>query len=916
MNARRGPSLLLYTIPIMLGLFGVFFAGHLNDSPIFQVILLLVSVAGPLLVAGMLVTRISATFEQRVALIVGVILLAVGATVTVWGLSENFMLMAALPQRTITVSRWTGLGALVLGILAILFIVARRDEEVGEIAARFRYLADHMSEGFILTASDGTITLVNDALTHMTGLKADDLIGKDGAQLARAFELEPMLKQIDNRRQGIASEYRIAWKRDGIERQLWISGTPIFDKRGRFAGALATVRDITEQFQMSKRLERYAHGLQQLVEDRTEKLYQSRQRLRDLLVHMNEGFVTIDGAYHIRFANARFCELLHVGMEEIIGRDLVEYVEPAARGRFLEILEAAAERGSVRPQQELTLVCRDGISVPVTLSIAPIAARPDEDASFSLVVTDIREMLRMQQQLEQRAAELEEANAELRMLDRAKDGFLSTVSHELRTPLSTVRGYAEMLNAGTLGALEPPQLNALKVMLRNIERLGSLIDEIIEFSRMEVRGIEIHQTLLRTGRLLQECAAAIQPQILARGLELLLTTPEDDCVAWGDRKRLAQLLAILMSNSVKFCERGGRITLRGEHRDDGTLIIAVSDTGIGIEPSIQKRVFDKFFQADSSLSRRYEGAGIGLSIAKTIAEAHGGRIDLESRPGEGSTFTLTLPGACFIPPSTKREAFPPGTRVLIVAAENEFSSSLASLLGDCGIDVGIATSGLAGLRAAKEDHPDLIIIDDVMPDLGGRAALSRYREELDLAAIPVILMQDNRRTDHGADNLHMDDAAVLVKPFLASDLLGFVHAVIAHPKGTIAAQQSAQTRFGSSTVLAVGEDADLLEWVTTVLRIRKIKCICAPTVMQAQELLQGAAPRAIVADVDCHETTRQSFVESVRDYASAAAVNVLFLTGLPSDDEGKAGNGVRVLRKPFSAKELYEALSLRGGAMA
>src|SRR5690606_16448970 len=164
--------------------------------------------------------------------------------------------------------------------------------------------ARHMSEGFMLTTRDRVIILVNRRLLEMTGLEERDLVGHHVDELAKAFRAEPV-RSPHGTDDPHTEEYQVTWNRDGKERHFWLTVAPVRGPRGQLEGSLITVRDITEQHRLARRLERYTQGLQQLVEEQTEKLRQSQEQLRGLLVRMREGFLTLDPTFHIRFANDR-----------------------------------------------------------------------------------------------------------------------------------------------------------------------------------------------------------------------------------------------------------------------------------------------------------------------------------------------------------------------------------------------------------------------------------------------------------------------------------------------------------------------------------------------------------------------------------------------------------------------------------
>lgn len=893
----------------MLGMSGVLFARQLED-PLLQTLVVLFSVAVSVFAGGNLLARLPGRGLERWLAIGGLTMLVVGAGVTLSGFYDTLRVLSEVPAEVREWSRWVGLGSLMLGLVAIVFMVARTGEEIESIAERFRYLADHMTEGFVLTSADGRIAFVNQRFLEMTGLSRKETVGVLAQSLVERLRIAEMPSHLERRRRGVASEYQVAYRRGEETLQFWVSGTPIYNRRGHLAGSVATFRDITEQHEMGKRLERYAHGLQQLVEDRTQKLRQSEQRLRDLLLHMNEGFITVDSSFKVRFANHRICELLRRPAAEVTGRDLFEFVEPADRARLLDLFEGQEIPEAERTQQEFNLLQSGGGVAPVVVAIASVSEAAESGPRFSLVITDIRDLKHMQRQLELRAAELEATNEELKSIDRAKDGFLSNVSHELRTPLSTIRGYLEMLTAGNLGSLEPAQTNALKVMTRNAQRLSMLIDEMIEFSRMEIRGIALQQTLFSLETFVQESAASMQPQVLARGLSIAIDYP-DSCPAslWADRKRLLQVLGILLSNAIKFSHEGGEIVIRVRRGAHGAVSFAVEDRGIGIDAAHQRRVFDKFFQVDSSLSRNYEGAGIGLSIAKSIVEAHGGHLSLESELGKGSTFSVELPAALFDPATVvdRTEALS-GLRVLWVAEEAAFRAPVTQVLRSCGCTVQDVNNVYEALRLASADPPDVLICDEALAGQGTTSIGVRLRQSEQSAGIPLLILGGTTPTTvtwggewDAAPTEH------LPKPFtptrLVEHIRGLCLGIMDPPQEPPSSGAPRQP-----VTVAVGTDKDFLEWLGAVLRRRDVVCYTASSVDQAARLSYSADPCVVFLDGDALDRPAEEAVSNVRDYGIFDDSPVYVLSGFAPGDRDIAG-AAGFLLKPFSAGDLMEVVS-------
>jgi signal transduction histidine kinase len=239
-----------------------------------------------------------------------------------------------------------------------------------------------------------------------------------------------------------------------------------------------------------------------------------------------------------------------------------------------------------------------------------------------------------------RAEELAIALAQREELVRLKSEFIQNVSHELRTPLTIVRGYVELLEKGELGALESEQQDAMTIITRRVHMLHRMIEDLTTI--LEVEAHTAPQKPIDLNDLIHRTVDDFEDTIHQAGLELNLDIPPDRMRLMGDPVHLSRLLDNLISNAIKFTPTGGRINIRLQ-RDNGTAILEVSDTGVGIPSDKLERVFDRFYQVDGSSTRRYGGTGLGLALVKEIAISHGGQVSVESTVGKGSTFRVNLP---------------------------------------------------------------------------------------------------------------------------------------------------------------------------------------------------------------------------------------------------------------------------------
>jgi signal transduction histidine kinase len=292
--------------------------------------------------------------------------------------------------------------------------------------------------------------------------------------------------------------------------------------------------------------------------------------------------------------------------------------------------------GSTKWIQERGRATRDADGAPVWI-----------DGTFA----DIDELRRVQEERERFVVEraraeadqraLEEKNAELLEVAAMKDSFVASVSHELRTPLTSIRGYLELVLQGEVGALNEEQVGFLSVVDRNADRLLHVIDDLLFVAQVEADRISIEREPVDLGDLAREGVEAARPAAESKEVSLVVDVGDGPHLV-GDRARLAQVVDNLVSNAIKFTPSGGRIEVSA-YAPNGTAILEVADTGIGIPADEQRRLFERFYRTKAASDGAIPGTGLGLSITKAIAEAHGGSISVSSEEGAGTTFRVELP---------------------------------------------------------------------------------------------------------------------------------------------------------------------------------------------------------------------------------------------------------------------------------
>ncbi|MEJ7810091.1 MAG: ATP-binding protein [Gemmatimonadaceae bacterium] len=467
---------------------------------------------------------------------------------------------------------------------------------------------------------------VNDALAAMDRIPVDEHIGRELSELfprasprvLRALHgvLETGRPIIDMELAGTVSDA------DGRPGSWLASLFPVRTADGRTLGLGGVIAEVTERKRAADALRESEARFRQLADT------------APVLIWMS------DTEAGFEFFNETWLAFTGRAVEDERGSGWTAGVHPEDAERSLDAYRTAFDaRESFRVEYRLRR--SDGNYCWLLCTGVPRLTPRGEFAGYIGTCIDITERRLIEEERSRLLDAERVARAEAEAASRAKSEFLAMMSHELRTPLNAIGGYTDLLDLGVHGPLTAAQRADLSRVKRSQQHLLALIDNVLNFTRMEGGEISLEIVDIPVHEALDGLDALILPQLQAKGLRFELQGNDRDVLVRADPGRLQQIVINLMVNAVKFTDRGGTIAVRWDARGD-TVSIAVADTGLGIPPEQLDAIFEPFVQVERGFTRRAEGAGLGLSISRRLARAMGGDITVESQPGGGSTFTVTL----------------------------------------------------------------------------------------------------------------------------------------------------------------------------------------------------------------------------------------------------------------------------------
>lgn len=615
------------------------------------------------------------------------------------------------------------------------------------------------------------------------------------------------------------------------------------------------------------------------------------RRFRHLLEAAPDAILEVDRDGRIVLMNAATERLFGYSRQELFGRDVDTLVPNEARVRHAQHRANYGAHPLPRPMGSGLLQGqrKDGTRFPVEISLSPFES--DEGFRIGAIIRDVTDRVKAEEQIRALQAkytdELTAANRQLALRNREveaanqlKSEFLASMSHELRTPLHTIIGFAELLSEGLEGSLGEKQLRFVNHILRDGRHLLELINDILDLSKIEAGRLELKFEDFEWTEALSDVVATIQPQALAKEvfLESSEVPPQRLC---ADRVRFKAILYNLVSNAVKFTPSGGKVWVAATVKEQ-LLVVSVHDTGIGIPPEQQTRIFDKFYQTGMTTKGVREGTGLGLAITKHLVERHGGSITVRSSPGHGSSFTLTIPLEPREPETlANRRSIVAKPLLLIVQDDVAARELLVNHLVAEGYRIEVASGPDEAFVKARDLQPDAIALDLLIPGADGWNTLRELRRTPETAGIPVVIVSI---MDELPGIATAGAAAYLVKPVDRELLLKTLrHHVRAHPGNP-------------PKVLVVDDERSSLQLLQELLGGAGYLPVLTSSGQEALETLTKTQVSAAVVDLLMPGMNGFEFISRVREHPRFHGLPLVVLTA-----KELSGQDFEVLRRDTKA---------------
>ncbi|WP_238457689.1 response regulator [Desulforamulus ferrireducens] len=625
---------------------------------------------------------------------------------------------------------------------------------------------------------------------------------------------------------------------------LYVHANPIRLPNGKIIGFYVAARDITD------------HKIVQLkLQQAREENEREAAKLRAIISIMNAAIALVDANDVITEVNEHCAALVGLTRDDIIGKKVWEIHKGEALPKVLSIIEEYR----MNPNHPPRTITRRINNMDVILNIQPVYREQTYDGIL-LMVVDITEVIEAKRQAEQARLAAEKAN-------QAKSEFLANMSHEIRTPMNGILGFAEVLMQQRLNE---QQKESVKIIQQCGEQLMELINDILDLSKIESGKLILEETDFSLRKLVHEAVSVVEPKLLEKNVEMKISIESDLPDHFkGDPTRIRQVLSNLLSNAAKFTHQGFvKLSISHVISEDGkfNLKFSVQDTGIGINRDKFKLIFDAFTQADGSTTRKYGGTGLGLTISKSLTQLMGGEMTVESQENKGSTFSFTVPAKQVEEPHVLHQVEKGQNSGVVLVVEDDWSTKqlIVNYLERAGYEVITTQQGKQALTLTKIYHPDVVILDILLPDLNGWEILQRLKMQEESRDIPIIVCsivpEKERAFSLGAVDF-------LEKPVAENILLERLGKLI---------NSTAKAKH----IVIVDDDNNALQYLKKVVSGAGY---VTHEFLQAEEALayiqSGGQVQAIILDLMMPEMDGFEFLDQVREKPEFKNIPVIINTG-------------------------------------
>ncbi len=678
-------------------------------------------------------------------------------------------------------------------------------------------------------------------------------------------------------------------------------------------------------------LRRRVRSQTEVIRRKLERETTLEQRYRNLVESANDIVFTLDLQGTLTSLNKAGERLMGYGQEEVLGVEVSRFLLPESKERFSQAIDSVPI-GGAQPVREYEIATKSGNHVLLEVSLQAIWEEGKHVGSLGIArdITDRKraelDLQRHREHLKEevlaRTNELKMANEQLSAAkekaedaNRAKSEFLANMSHELRTPLNAIIGYSEMLEE----VAEEQDHQELLPDLGKIQTAGKhllgLINDVLDLSKIEAGRMQLFLERFMVRLMLNDVVSTVQPLVKKNGNRLEVVCGEDLGAMVADQTKTRQVLFNLLSNASKFTQSGKiRLEARRRRKAGGEwLEFRVQDTGIGMSREQIDKLFQPFSQADVTTTRKYGGTGLGLAISRSFCQMMGGNLEVESTPGQGSTFTLWLPigdsrlerargqGAAHRDVTAEAESRraesgkgePSGDTVVLVIDDDPAVRELVRrVLSKEGYQVAVAPEGEEGLLLAQTLQPTAIILDVLLPGMDGWEVLARLKKDPELAEIPVVMLTivDDRNKGYllGASDF-------LVKP--------------TEPERLVRVLRKYQQENQAGQVLIVEDDSLTREMMKRVLEQVGWEVEEAAHGREGLERVLKSRPDLILLDLVMPEMDGFEFLGQLRQMKEGRSIPVVVVTGqdLSEADRLRLNGSVQnILKKGSDSRELLQ----------